>query len=165
MISKVKTLNVYTANVPQAKGTTQAPAPPGDKEKPQQSGTSQRYSLNVKVRLRSGAEVLRTWKTGSDQHLSEQTCVSPGPGQDVVRSSVTNSEHTEPTHSIKDIIKQYQPPPATKPAEIKRYIARTTLGLKRPVPYVFVCLWLPGQVIFMLQERRQSVCEEDEPPR
>ncbi|XP_029102796.1 unconventional myosin-XV-like [Scleropages formosus] len=55
----------------------------------------------------------------------QKVAASTGPSRgaapkDVVRSSVTNSERMEPSHNIKDIIKQYQPAPPAKPPEIKR---------------------------------------------
>ncbi len=42
------------------------------------------------------------------------------PAGDVVRATVSNSEHLEPSHNIKDIIKQYQANPV-KPTEIPRW--------------------------------------------
>nr|XP_023670818.1 unconventional myosin-XV-like [Paramormyrops kingsleyae] len=96
-----------------AKGTTQAPGLPSDKEKPQRSG------------------------------------------QDVVRSSVTKSEHTEPTHNIKDIIKQYQPPPATKPAEIKRKEGK--VFVKKMNPHDEAMMILKGQISTQPPELRKPI--------
>lgn len=42
------------------------------------------------------------------------------PAADVVRATVSNSQHLEPSHNIKDIIKQYQANPV-KPTEIPRW--------------------------------------------
>ncbi|XP_047659608.1 unconventional myosin-XV-like [Tachysurus fulvidraco] len=46
--------------------------------------------------------------------------VSPAPGTEVVKYSVSNSEHIVPSHNIKDIIKQYQTPPDPPPPESRR---------------------------------------------
>jgi len=41
------------------------------------------------------------------------------PAGDLVRGTISNTEHLEPSHNIKDIIKQYQTNPV-KPAELPR---------------------------------------------
>lgn len=44
------------------------------------------------------------------EYKSEITGLSRGPPpEDVVQSSPTNAEHMDPSHNIKDIIKQHQP--------------------------------------------------------
>ncbi|XP_072514080.1 unconventional myosin-XV [Salminus brasiliensis] len=44
----------------------------------------------------------------------------PAPGTEVVKYSVSNSEHIVPSHNIKDIIKQYQTPPPEPAPDIRR---------------------------------------------
>ncbi|GAA6086567.1 unconventional myosin-XV [Tachysurus ichikawai] len=46
--------------------------------------------------------------------------LSPAPGTEVVKYSVSNSEHIVPSHNIKDIIKQYQTAPDPPPHESRR---------------------------------------------
>ncbi|XP_016386909.1 unconventional myosin-XV-like [Sinocyclocheilus rhinocerous] len=45
---------------------------------------------------------------------------APAPGAEVVKYSVSNSEHIVPSHNIKDIIKQYQTPPPELMPQIQR---------------------------------------------
>lgn len=47
---------------------------------------------------------------------------APAPGTEVVKYSVTNSEHIVPSHNIKDIIKQYQTPAPEPVPQIQRYV-------------------------------------------
>ncbi|KAF7691114.1 unconventional myosin-XV isoform X1 [Silurus meridionalis] len=65
------------------------------------------------------------------------------PPQDVVRSSISNSEHIEPSHNIKDIIKQYQPG-TVKPVDVPRKDAK--VFFKKPDPHDEALLILKDQM-------------------
>ncbi|XP_016361399.1 unconventional myosin-XV-like [Sinocyclocheilus anshuiensis] len=65
------------------------------------------------------------------------------PAGDVVRATVSNSEHLEPSHNIKDIIKQYQANPV-KPTEIARREAK--VFLKKPDPHDEAIMILKDQM-------------------
>ncbi|XP_029914219.1 unconventional myosin-XV [Myripristis murdjan] len=56
------------------------------------------------------------------------------PPEDVVRSSVNNTERMEPSHDIKDIIKQHQPPPAPAPPATQRK-GEGRVFTKKPDPH------------------------------
>ncbi|KAJ8363986.1 hypothetical protein SKAU_G00128170 [Synaphobranchus kaupii] len=78
-----------------------------------------------------------------------KTVLSPGPSrtvppEDVVKSSVINSEHIVPSHNIKDIIKQYQTPPPAQPPEIKRKEGK--VFLKKMDPHDEAMMILKGQM-------------------
>ncbi|XP_063042858.1 unconventional myosin-XV [Engraulis encrasicolus] len=70
-------------------------------------------------------------------------CPPPGP-ENVVRSSVSNSEYWEPSHNIKDIIKQYQHPPTPKPSPIPRREGK--VFVRRPDPHDEAMLILKDQM-------------------
>ncbi len=91
-------------------------------------------------------------------------CSAPASGSEVVKYSVSNSEHIIPSHNIKDIIQQYQTPSPEPEAQIKRCVTCV----------YYMCLCFIHQMIlfpFLLtpmacvwwQARRKSFCEEDEP--
>ncbi|KAG9349791.1 hypothetical protein JZ751_026144 [Albula glossodonta] len=78
-----------------------------------------------------------------------KTVISPPPKrtvppEDVVKSSVTNSEHIVPSHNIKDIIKQYQTPPPAPPPEIKRREGKAFV--KKMDPHDEAMMILKGQM-------------------
>ncbi|XP_023677819.2 unconventional myosin-XV isoform X2 [Paramormyrops kingsleyae] len=62
----------------------------------------------------------------------------------VVRSSVTNAEHIEPSHNIKDIIKQHQPGPPLRPSEIARKEGK--VFVKKTDPHDEAMSILKGQI-------------------
>lgn len=63
---------------------------------------------------------------------------SPALPDNVVRSSVTNAEHIDPSHNIKDIIKQHQPGLPLRPSEIARSLpAPRRLALGPPSHFTF----------------------------
>ncbi|XP_030645611.1 LOW QUALITY PROTEIN: unconventional myosin-XV [Chanos chanos] len=66
------------------------------------------------------------------------------PPEDVVRASISNSEHLEPSHNIKDIIKQYQPVSPTKAMEMPRKEGR--VFVKKPDPHDEALLILKDQM-------------------
>ncbi|XP_036422587.1 unconventional myosin-XV isoform X1 [Colossoma macropomum] len=68
---------------------------------------------------------------------------SPTRTENVVKSSISNSEHLEPSHNIKDIIKQYQPG-MVKPVEIPRREAK--VFVKKPDPHDEAMLILKDQM-------------------
>lgn len=68
------------------------------------------------------------------QHLIENKSEITGytrgpPPEDVVQSSPTNAEHMDPSHNIKDIIKQHQPASTSTPIgpAIHRYSSYNNL--------------------------------------
>ncbi|XP_037391428.1 unconventional myosin-XV [Pygocentrus nattereri] len=65
------------------------------------------------------------------------------PTENVVKSTISNSEHLEPSHNIKDIIKQYQPGPV-KPVEIPR--KETKVFVKKPDPHHEALMILKDQM-------------------
>ncbi|KAL7829701.1 hypothetical protein AOLI_G00305860 [Acnodon oligacanthus] len=65
------------------------------------------------------------------------------PTENVVKSTISNSEHLEPSHNIKDIIKQYQPGPV-KPVEIPRKEAK--VFVKKPDPHDEALMILKDQM-------------------
>ncbi|XP_062334341.1 unconventional myosin-XV [Osmerus eperlanus] len=76
------------------------------------------------------------------QHSRTSEWCVPGqargpPPEDVVRSSVSNAEHVEPSHNIKDIIRQYQPPslPAPAPAPAQPPPADGKMFAKKTDPH------------------------------
>ncbi|KAG7316984.1 hypothetical protein KOW79_019282 [Hemibagrus wyckioides] len=66
-----------------------------------------------------------------------------GPPEAVVRSTISNSEHIEPSHNIKDIIKQYQPG-VVKPVDIPRRDAK--VFVKKPDPHAEAMMILKDQM-------------------
>lgn len=65
------------------------------------------------------------------------------PAGDLVRSTISNTEHLEPSHNIKDIIRQYQTNPV-KPAEFPRREAK--VFLRKPDPHDEAILILKDQM-------------------
>ncbi|XP_039542942.1 unconventional myosin-XV isoform X2 [Pimephales promelas] len=65
------------------------------------------------------------------------------PAGDLVRGTISNTEHLEPSHNIKDIIKQYQTNPV-KPAELPRREAK--VFLRKPDPHDEAMLILKDQM-------------------
>ncbi|KAF5899292.1 unconventional myosin-XV, partial [Clarias magur] len=65
------------------------------------------------------------------------------PSEDVVRSTISNSEHIEPSHNIKDIIKQYQPG-VVKPVDVQRRDAK--VFMKKPDPHDEAMMILKDQM-------------------
>ncbi|XP_036408721.1 unconventional myosin-XV [Megalops cyprinoides] len=66
------------------------------------------------------------------------------PPEDVVKSSVSNSEYIEPTHNIKDIIKQYQPAVPGQPVEVPR--KEPKVFMRKPDPHDEAMVILKGQM-------------------
>ncbi|XP_076846163.1 unconventional myosin-XV [Brachyhypopomus gauderio] len=58
-------------------------------------------------------------KTPSKKHAPVAVS-GPPPATEVVKYSISNSEHIVPSHNIKDIIKQYQSPPPEPPHDARR---------------------------------------------
>ncbi|XP_076864017.1 unconventional myosin-XV [Brachyhypopomus gauderio] len=75
------------------------------------------------------------------------------PPDDVVKSTVVNSEHLEPTHNIKDIIKQYQPG-SVKPIEIPRKEAK--VFVKKPDPHDEAMMILKDQMRSPPPQRKKT---------
>ncbi|XP_073801014.1 unconventional myosin-XV isoform X2 [Danio rerio] len=76
----------------------------------------------------------------------------PPPGE-VVRATVSNTEYLEPSHNIKDIIKQYQTNPV-KPAEIPRREAK--VFSKKPDPHDEAMMILKDQMSAPPQQRKKT---------
>ncbi|KPP76175.1 myosin XVA-like [Scleropages formosus] len=76
--------------------------------------------------------------------------------EDTVRSSVSNAEHIEPSHNIKDIIKQYQPGTPARPSETARKEGK--VFVKKPDPHDEALTILKGQ---MGTQQAQLPLEED----
>uniref|UniRef100_A0A3B3TDM0 Myosin XVA n=1 Tax=Paramormyrops kingsleyae TaxID=1676925 RepID=A0A3B3TDM0_9TELE len=77
------------------------------------------------------------------QHQMYSDHMTSPPGN-VVRSSVTNAEHIEPSHNIKDIIKQHQPGPPLRPSEIARKEGK--VFVKKTDPHDEAMSILKGQI-------------------
>uniref|UniRef100_A0A9J7WWJ1 Myosin XVAa n=1 Tax=Cyprinus carpio carpio TaxID=630221 RepID=A0A9J7WWJ1_CYPCA len=75
------------------------------------------------------------------------------PAGDVVRATVSNSEHLEPSHNIKDIIKQYQANPV-KPTEIARREAK--VFSKKPDPHDEAMMILKDQMSAPPPQRKKT---------
>ncbi|XP_055047421.2 unconventional myosin-XV [Misgurnus anguillicaudatus] len=86
------------------------------------------------------APVSPAQKPSSRQH--SPTRRDPPP-EHVVRASISNSEHLQPSHNIKDIIKQYQASPV-KPVEPPRREAK--VFLKKPDPHDEAMMILKDQM-------------------
>ncbi|XP_067238478.1 unconventional myosin-XV isoform X1 [Chanodichthys erythropterus] len=71
----------------------------------------------------------------------------------VVRATISNSEHLEPSHNIKDIIRQYQTNPV-KPQEIPRREAK--VFLKKPDPHDEAILILKDQMSAPPPQRKKT---------
>ncbi|KAG9343031.1 hypothetical protein JZ751_015249 [Albula glossodonta] len=67
------------------------------------------------------------------------------PSGDIVKSSTSNSEYIEPSHNIKDIIKQYQPSTAPQPAEPPPR-KEPKVFMKKPDPHDEAMTILKGQM-------------------
>ncbi|KAG5279414.1 hypothetical protein AALO_G00077540 [Alosa alosa] len=76
----------------------------------------------------------------------------PAPRDDVVRASISNSEHLEPSHNIKDIIKQYQPTSVPKPVEMHRKEAK--VFMRKPDPHDEAMLILKDQMTSPPQRKK-----------
>ncbi|XP_062386970.1 unconventional myosin-XV [Sardina pilchardus] len=90
----------------------------------------------------------------SNRERSAQRNASPTrpvPPGDVVR--VSNSEHLEPSHNIKDIIKQYQPTSVPKPVEMPRKEAK--VFTRRPDPHDEAMLILKDQMASPPPQRKK----------
>ncbi|XP_071375027.1 unconventional myosin-XV [Centroberyx affinis] len=110
-----------------------APAPqsPSDIHSPPQSRTPSPAKESAESPYKPGPAPL--------QRKQSQRQISPTQGpppEDVVQSSVSNAERMEPSHDIKDIIKQHQPPsppaPPGPPATHRKVEGKFT---KKPDPH------------------------------
>ncbi|XP_051988166.1 unconventional myosin-XV-like [Xyrauchen texanus] len=88
----------------------------------------------------------------SPQRQQSSTRRDPPPG-DVVRGTISNSEHLQPSHNIKDIIQQYQGNPV-KPAEIPRREAK--VFLKKPDPHDEAMMILKDQMNAAPSQRKKA---------
>ncbi|KAJ8345179.1 hypothetical protein SKAU_G00293720 [Synaphobranchus kaupii] len=66
------------------------------------------------------------------------------PSEDVVKSSISNSEYIEPSQNIKNIIKQYQPSPPVQPVQLPR--KEPKVFLKKSDPHDEAMTILKGQI-------------------
>ncbi|KAB5531005.1 hypothetical protein PHYPO_G00135900 [Pangasianodon hypophthalmus] len=75
------------------------------------------------------------------------------PPEDVVRSTISNSEYIEPSHNIKDIIKQYQPG-IVKPVDVPRRDAK--VFVKKPDPHDEAMMILKDQMNAPPTQRKKT---------
>ncbi|XP_062841982.1 unconventional myosin-XV [Trichomycterus rosablanca] len=97
---------------------------------------------------RSGQMKLETGSSSYTQVLQRPVQTNYGPTRkvppdDVVRSTISNSEHIEPSHNIKDIIKQYQPG-TVQPIALPRKEAK--VFVKKPDPHDEAMIILKDQM-------------------
>ncbi|XP_028842547.1 unconventional myosin-XV isoform X2 [Denticeps clupeoides] len=92
-----------------------------------------------------------------DKARSAQRNASPTkivPPEHVVRATTLNSEHLEPSHNIKDIIKQYQPTSPPKKVEIPR--REPKVFVRRPDPHDEALMILKDQMNAPPSQRKKT---------
>ncbi|XP_031432976.1 unconventional myosin-XV-like [Clupea harengus] len=85
---------------------------------------------------------------------SSASPMRPSPPDHVVRATISNTEHWEPSHNIKDIIKQYQPSSVLKPVEMPRKEVKTFV--RKPDPHDEAMLILKDQMSAPPQQRKKT---------
>ena len=77
---------------------------------------------------------------------------APAPATEVVKYSLSNSEHIVPSHNIKDIIKQYQTPPPEPVPEMRRWVLPVQPCFRFRAPFRFS--WLSRNFLCFRKEGR-----------
>ncbi|KAG7460008.1 hypothetical protein MATL_G00216600 [Megalops atlanticus] len=112
------------------------PLPRANAPSPTKTGTSS-YSYHP-----GPAPSMNKEKSGHQRTRTSPTRSIPP--EDVVKSSISNSEYIEPTHNIKDIIKQYQPAVPVQPVEVPR--KEPKVFVRKPDPHDEAMVILKGQM-------------------
>ncbi|XP_066530593.1 unconventional myosin-XV [Hoplias malabaricus] len=105
------------------------------------SGQSSPTKLETGPATYRPAPIAPTHRPSHQHHSPSRTVTSRT--ENVVKSTISNSEHMQPTHNIKDIIKQYQPGPV-RPVEVPRKEAK--VFVKKPDPHDEAMMILKDQM-------------------